>query len=437
MSGVDVCFAGNGGREHALARKIRESPGVGRIGATFANGGMIRDGVESIPFEVKKPEDVDPFLREMERRKYEFLVASTDNSVAAGLVDEGTARGFRVFGTKREPGKLESDKAFAKERMREAGIPTPPWKQFKAERYEDALAYLHDQEIPIVVKAPGLALGKGVKPSMSMAAAEIALEQIMVSRIHGQDNADAMIEKYVPGPEASGTAFAKCIQQADGKMKVQLRWLPFARDYKKAFDNDIGENTGGMGAYAPREMSFWQKRFVYRVVGQRLLNGMAAMGLPYNGILYPGLVLTRPIQVYEFNTRWGDPEAQAHVRLLKTDLFKIFESVVRPQAHIPALRWRKGFVVCVVLASEGYGSSPDFPRVPIHGLEDAEQVDNVVIYHAGTELRNGVFYTNGGRVLSVTAWGRTLEEARDQAYYAVNFISFPGMHYRTDIAAVH
>lgn len=429
---TNVCVVDGGGRGHALVWKILQSKEIGKVYAAPGNGGIGKIA-ERIPITVKTPDDVESLLREIERRDIGLTIVGSDNALAAGIVDRFRERGHQIFGPTCKAARIESDKGFAKRLMRGIGIPTPPFAQFQD--HIEALEYVKTQPFPLVIKAPGLAFGKGVYICRSLAEAEQALYAIMILKSHGADNTHAIVEEHVEGREVSVHAIS------DGRL---FRMMPLAQDYKRLFDGGLGSNTGGMGARCPIKWVSRRERYgITTKIVWRLLRSMRIRGTPFAGFLYPGLMMTaQGPMVLEFNARLGDPEAQVLMRLLKTDLLSIIMAAQTKQLHLQPIRWRKGFAVCVVLASEGYPQADEqlqshgYPRCLIEGLEEASKVEGVEIFHAGTEYdERGQCFTAGGRVLSVTAYGKTLELARDRAYEAVNWIHFKGMHYRTDIAA--
>jgi phosphoribosylamine--glycine ligase len=345
--------------------------------------------------------------------------------LAAGLVDAFQVCGFPIFGPTRAAAQIESSKAFAKRIMFDAGVPTAACRI--CSNYDDARSYVREHGAPIVVKASGLALGKGAYVCKTIQEAEVALNELMVRRVHGDAGDTVILEDFLEGPEISGHAFC------DG---TSFSLFPSAQDHKPALDGDLGKNTGGMGTLAPVP---WVSEDTMQQVGKRIVSPILAhlfiSSTPFVGCLYPGLKVTpNGLAVLEFNARPGDPEIQSYMRLLKTDLFDIVEACVQGKLSQLKVEWSPGVAVCIVLASGGY---PDAYKkgLPISGIQEAEKVPGVVVFHAGTTMSDGALKTSGGRVLGVTAVGPDLAVARDLAYAAVERISFEGKQFRRDIGA--
>ena len=417
-----VLVVGSGGREHALTWKLTQSPQVEQVYIAPGNGGTTALG-RNVPLEVT---DVPALVDFAQREDIGLTVVGPEAPLVAGLVDALQAAGRRAFGPTASAALLEGSKAFAKRFMVEEGIPTAPASIF--DDYQAALAYLRRQRAPVVVKADGLAAGKGVFVCASLTEAEQALQLIMVERAFGAAGDLVLIEECLSGEEASFLAFS------DGHTVVPM---PVARDYKRIGDNDTGPNTGGMGGYAPS--SFVSPELIAEVqrrVLQPTVDGMRRRGIPYVGVLYAGLMLTETgPRVLEFNCRFGDPETQVLLPLLETDLVNIFEACVAGRLADLAIQWRDAHTVSVVMASGGYPGAYAADK-PITGIPAAARLPDVVVFHAGTRGRpDGAIATNGGRVLAVTASGPTLDAARDRAYAAVDEIAFDGAQYRRDIAA--
>ena len=418
--GTNVLVIGSGGREHALAWKLAQSPRIGKLFVAPGNGGTRQVG-ENIAIDAT---DIDGLIQFAEKNEVGLTVVGPDDPLALGVVDAFQARGLRIFGPTRAAAEIELSKAFAKNLMREAGIPTATFKIFS--EYNKALAYVRERGAPIVVKASGLALGKGVRVCKTIAQAEIALTEIMLDHIHKDAGNEVVIEEFLDDQEISVHAFC------DGKTFVLL---PSAQDHKPIRDGDEGKNTGGMGTIAPVP---WVSADTLQTLGEQVvrptLDALAKRGRQFTGLLYPGLKMTsNGPKVLEFNTRFGDPETQSYMRLLKTDLLDILEACVDGTLSELAIEWHSGFAVCIVIASGGY---PDEYKkgLLIRGIANAERVPNVVVFHAGTSF-DGEFKTSGGRVLGVTATGDTLRNALDRAYEATQLIEFEGMQYRRDIGA--
>lgn len=411
---------GSGGREHALAWKLSQSSRIGKLFVAPGNGGT-RQVAENVGIGAT---DIDGLVQFATSNEIGLTVVGPDDPLALGVVDAFRARGLRIFGPTRAAAEIESSKAFAKNLMSEAGIPTATFQIFS--EYDKALAYVRERGAPIVVKASGLALGKGVYVCKTLAQAEAALAEIMLDNVHKDAGKEVVVEEFLNGQEVSIHAFC------DGKTHVLL---PPAQDHKPIRDNDEGKNTGGMGTIAPVS---WVSATALRDIDERIvrptLRALAERGRQFSGLIYPGLKMTTSgPKVLEFNARFGDPETQSYMRLLKTDLLDILEACVDGTLAELAIEWHSGFAACIVIASGGY---PDEYKkgLPLRGVADAERVPDVVVFHAGT-IFDGELKTSGGRVLGVTAIGDTLRDALDRAYEAAKLIEFEGKQYRSDIGA--
>ncbi|KKW08668.1 MAG: Phosphoribosylamine-glycine ligase [Candidatus Kaiserbacteria bacterium GW2011_GWA2_49_19] len=418
---TDVLIVGGGGREHALAWKLKQSPSIGKLYIAPGNGGTRLVG-ENVPIEAIDFENLANFAEE---KKISLTVIGPDNPLAEGIVDLFRLRGLRVWGPTKAAAHIEGSKAFAKNLMREAGVPTAEFEIFS--NHDDALAYVRELGAPIVIKASGLSLGKGVYVCMTLAEAESALEEIMVQHVFKKSGDEVVIEEYLDGQEISIHALA------DGKDFVLF---PPSQDHKQVGENDTGKNTGGMGAIAPVP---WVGAEALKDIETRVvrptLGALAEHGAPFSGILYPGLKMSsQGPKVLEFNARFGDPECQVYMRLLKTDLLDILEASADGKLAGTKIEWNTGFAVNIVLASGGY---PDAYKkgFPVTGIEGADKVPGVVIFHAGIAIQGGNLVTSGGRVLGVSAVGDTLKIALDRAYEAVELINFEGKYFRRDIGA--
>lgn len=416
---TDILVVGSGGREHALAWKLKQSPKVGTIYIAPGNGGTRLVG-ENVPIAATDFEQLSTFAAQ---KGIGLTVVGPDDPLALGIVDHFQSRGLRIWGPSKAAAQIESSKAFAKQLMKEAKIPTAAFETHT--EYNKAIAYLRRVGAPIVVKASGLALGKGVYVCKTMEEAEVALKEVMIDKVHKDAGNEVVIEEYLDGVEIS--VHALC----DG---VNYRLFPTSQDHKPALDGDMGKNTGGMGTIAPVP---WVTSEIMTSVEQHVLRPaletMAARGTPFLGLLYPGIkVTTKGIKVLEFNARFGDPETQVYMRLLKNDLYDLLESCLEGTIGDQHLEWTHGYAANIVLASGGY---PDaYERgLPIQGVERAEENNEIVVFHAGTSWTGEGFKTNGGRVLGVCAIGSPLKQALDTAYEAVGKISFQGMQYRKDI----
>ena len=417
---VDVLLIGSGGREHALAWKLKQSPRLGKLYTAPGNGGTRLVG-ENVPIGVMEFEKLALFAEE---KKIGLTICSVDDPLAGGVVDLFKSRGLRIWGPTKAAAQIESSKAFSKQLMREAGIPTADFAVFT--NHDEALRYVHDHGAPIVIKASGLALGKGVAVCHTLTEAELALKEIMLDRVFKDSGTKVVIEQYLEGEEVSIHALS------DGNT---YKMFPVSQDHKTKGEGDTGKNTGGMGTIAPVP---WVSQEMMADIEQRIvqptLEALNKRGSPYTGILYPGLkMLGDGPKVLEYNARFGDPECQVYMRLLKSDILDLFEACVDQSLDRQNIEWNSGFAVNVVVASGGY---PDEYKkeFPITGIEEAEKLSGVVVFHAGTTF-GGTLKTSGGRVLGVSAVGVTLKEALDRAYEAVERIHFEGMYFRRDIGA--
>ncbi len=416
-----ILVIGSGGREHALVWKLAQSPQVEHIYTAPGNAGTALLA-ENVPIAATDIPALVAFARE---HRIDLTVVGPEAPLVAGLVDAFADAGLRAFGPSAAAARIEGSKAFAKRFMLEEGIPTSPAEIFS--RYEDALAYLRRQQAPIVVKASGLAAGKGVIVCQTLEEAENALDLIMRKRAFGAAGDEVLIEEYLEGQEASLLAFS------DGTTVVPM--VP-ARDYKRVGDGDRGPNTGGMGGYAPS--IHLTPEHVDQAMARILRPAVAGLrnrGTPYVGVLYAGLMLTpEGPKVLEFNCRFGDPETQVILPLLESDLVDILLACLEGRLSPDLVRWRKGAAATVVLAAEGY-PGPVRQGDPIFGLEEAATVPECIVFHAGTQRRGEQVVTSGGRVLAVSAVGPDLPVAIERAYQAAGRIRFAGMHYRRDIGA--
>jgi phosphoribosylamine--glycine ligase len=416
-----VLVVGSGGREHALAWALSRSPVVSALHVAPGNAGT-QTIATNVPISA---EDVTALREHCRREDYDLVVVGPEAPLAAGLTDLLLDDGLRVFGPQRQCAQIEASKAFSKDFMVAHGIPTAPYATFTD--YEQARHYLNQHGAPIVIKASGLAAGKGVIVCQTLSEAQAALDTIMRQRAFGAAGDLVVLEDCLTGQEASVLAFA------DGETVVPM---VVAQDHKAAYDGDRGPNTGGMGCYAPADLV--DEAMVDRVVAEVLqpaVDGMRADGCRYVGVLYAGLMLQDDdFQVLEFNCRFGDPETQVILPLLETDLAEIMEACVDWRLAEVEVRWSRQHAVCVVMASGGYPGSYA-KGLPIEGLDEAAAQANTMIFHAGTRLDDGRVLTAGGRVLGVTAWDDTLALAKDRAYEAVGRIHWPDAIYRTDIGA--
>ena len=415
---MKILVIGSGGREHALVWKLKQSPRVTEIFCAPGNGG-ISQIAECVPLKIFDHDALVSFAKE---RGIGLTVVGPDDALAAGIVDRFEREGLRIFGPTQSAARLESSKVFAKEFMLRHGIPTAASGQFS--NADEARAFAATMSAPIVVKASGLALGKGVIIAETHAEADEAIREIMEERKFGDAGAEVVIEEFLVGEECSIHALV------DG---CSYLLFPSAQDHKRALDGDRGLNTGGMGTFSPasKVLPPALEQRVRTEVLDRFIAGLKADGLDYRGMLFPGLMITREgIKVLEFNCRFGDPETQVLLTRLDGDLLDLLEATIDQHLDSATADWRPEAAVCVILASGGYPGSYESGK-RISGLEKSD----ATIFHAGTKCDGGDFLTAGGRVLGVTALAPTLAEAKMRAYAAVAGIHFEGMQFRSDIAA--
>jgi phosphoribosylamine---glycine ligase len=426
---MKVLVIGSGGREHAMVWKLAQSPHIARMWCAPGNAGIAQerlarsgDQVQCVPLGA---EDL-PALRDFAQAgKVDLTVVGPDNPLALGIVDLWQAAGMRIWGPNRAAAQFEASKVFSQRFMEQHGIPTARAATFssavEASRFAAALGGR------CAVKADGLALGKGVLICRDMAQADRAIEEVLVKRTFGGAGDQIVIQELLEGMEIS--LHALC----DGRT---ARLFPTAQDHKRALDGDAGPNTGGMGAYSPTP--FLDAAELAAVGGSILdpwLRGCVAEGIDFRGVLYPGVMLTKTgARVLEFNARFGDPETQVYLTRLENDLLELLEACVSGNLARIEMKWNPMASVCVVMASGGYPGSYVKGK-PIRGLEQAAQLANVKVFHAGTSMAGDQLVTSGGRVLGVTAWAKDLQSAQAAAYAAVERIQFEGAHYRRDIAA--
>ena len=420
---MKILVIGSGGREHTIVWKLKESPKVRAVFCAPGNAGISRVA-RCVPVSPGDSTAVIDFVR---KERIDYVVIGPETPLAAGLTDALRAAGIGVLGPSQEAAQLESSKVFAKDFMARHGIPTAQYATYQDPQI--AMAYLNSDEAryPIVVKADGLAAGKGVVVARSAAEAREAVQRIMVYREFGSSGNRIIVEECLEGIEASYIVFT------DGDTILPA---VAARDHKAAYDNDAGPNTGGMGAYSTDDILGPElERDVLKRIIRPVIEGMKDEGLPFSGILYAGLMLTsRGPQVLEFNVRMGDPECQVILPRLHSDFSELCGALCQGRLKSYKASWNSGAAVCVVLASGGYPGSYAKGKV-ITGLEMAEEDRRVAVFHAGTKLEGDKFVTDGGRVLGVTAVDQDLASTMMLAYEAVNKIHFEGMHYRRDIGA--
>jgi phosphoribosylamine--glycine ligase len=417
---MKILVIGSGGREHALAWKLKQSPGVDRMFCAPGNAGTAEIG-ENVAISVK---DLAALVRFARENRVDLSVVGPDDLLAAGIVDLFVAEGLRVFGPTKAAARIESSKIFAKELMHQQGIPTAQAGTF--ERSDDALRFCDQLGFPIVIKANGLALGKGVVIASDVALARSTIDDMMNQGRFGEAGRRVVIEEFLRGTECSLHALV------DGR---NYRLLESARDHKRAFDGDVGPNTGGMGAFSPANNwnSKQQSQFEEKIM-RPVLHGLLAEGITFCGLLYPGLMITADgARVLEFNCRFGDPETQAILPRMKSDLLPLLEATIDERIGNCSIEWDQRPAVSVVLASGGYPNKYETGKI-ISGLDEAAKLESVQIFHAGTSRVRDELVTAGGRVLAVTALGPTVEAARARAYDAVSRIHFENCHYRRDVA---
>ncbi len=417
---MKILVVGSGGREHALAWKLAGSPRVREVFCAPGNAGTSALGENiSIPLA-----DLPALARFAKENRIDLTVIGPDDALAAGMADLFEREGLRVFGPTKAAAQLESSKIFAKELMREAQIPTAAFGAF--ERSADALEFAQGLTCPLVIKADGLALGKGVTIAQTPEEAAAAIHEMMDADRFGAAGRRVVVEEFLRGAECSVHAL---VSGAD------FRMLASARDHKRAHDGDAGPNTGGMGAVSPAEMwSEATQETIERDILRPLLQRLTSSGLRFRGLLFPGLMMTADgPSVLEFNCRFGDPETQAILPRLRSDLLDLLEATIDGTLDRAVIEWDPRPAVTVVMASGGYPGKYETGHV-IEGLEAGAALPDVQIFHAGTRRENGAIVTAGGRVLAVTALGANVAAARARAYEAVGRIHFAGAHYRRDIA---
>jgi len=417
---MDVLLIGSGGREHAIAWKLAQSKNLGKLYIAPGNPGTAACG-GNIPISVS---DTDKLLDFAKQNNIALVVVGPEDPLAAGVVDAFEAAGIKAFGPTAGAAQLEADKAFAKQLIRSSAISSAEGQVF--ERFDDAKAYIASRDEPVVIKAAGLAKGKGVFVCDDPADGILAAEKIMCDRIFGSAGDRIVVEDKLLGEEASILAFV------DGR---NIYVMESSQDHKPIGDGDTGPNTGGMGAYSPAPVV--TEALLDRITREILVpvvDGMNRNDTPYKGVLYAGIMVTAGgPRVLEFNVRFGDPETQPILMRLKSDLLEIMLAVCDGRLDEVTLQWDPRPAVCVVIASGGYPGEYEKGKI-ITGIAQAEKLEDVVVFHAGTAAKNASLVTNGGRVLGVTAVGQTIGDAKAKAYEAVDKIKFDGAYYRRDIA---
>lgn len=417
---MKILVIGGGGREHALVWKLNQSPLIDEIFCAPGNGG-ISEIAECIDI---KPENIGEIVKFVQNNRIDFTIVGPEIPLALGLVNELPKN--KAFGPTKEAATIESDKAFAKEVMNTMSVPTAEFKIFKDK--DIALSYLDSVKFPVVIKASGLAAGKGVIIAENKNEAIETIEKIMEKKIFGASGNTIVIEEYLEGEEVSVLAFT------DGKDFVPL--LP-SQDHKKLYDGDEGPNTGGMGAYSP--VPFLNENDIGKIIEkifEPTVYGLKKQGAEYKGVLYAGLILTEEgPKVLEFNCRFGDPETQPILTLLESDLMEPILATIEGNLKSISLKWKDKFATCVVLASGGYPGKYEKNKE----ISRLDKIENAIIFHSGTRLVTSHqspvtrFYTNGGRVLGITSVGDTLKDSIDTVYKEIKKIDFDGMYYRKDI----
>ena len=418
---MKVLVLGGGGREHALVWKLRQSSRISQLYCAPGNGGIAQEA-ECLPADLK---DLNSIVSLATRLAPDLTVVGPELPLTLGVVDEFTRRGWPVFGPTQAAARLESSKSFAKEFLQRHRIPTAHFAICDSiDQVRSALSHFH---APVVVKADGLAAGKGVVIAKTKEEAASLAVEMLSGRMVGDAGSRLVLEECLKGDELSFLVFS------DGERVVPL---VAAQDHKRVGDGDTGPNTGGMGAYSTADIVDEQMRdWLVHHIAQPVVTGMKAEGAEFKGVLYCGLMMTaRGPMVLEFNCRFGDPEAQPILMRLESDLVEALEASISGRVSEGDFRWSPDASVCVVMASGGYPGTFAVGK-RIDGLDDAADVEGVKVFHAGTSKRDGAFYTSGGRVLGVTARARDLETALDRAYAACAKISFEGAHYRKDIGA--
>ena len=416
---MKVLIVGSGGREHAIAWKVAQSPRVEKIYCAPGNAG-IEEYAQCVDIGAMEFEKLAAFAKE---EQIDLTVIGMDDPLVGGVVDVFEREGLRVFGPRKNAAVLEGSKAFSKDLMKKYGIPTAAYENFTDPK--EALAYLETAKFPIVLKADGLALGKGVLICQDLEEAKAGVREIMEDKKFGSAGNTMVIEEFMTGREVSVLSFV------DGKT---IKTMTSAQDHKRAMDGDQGLNTGGMGTFSPSpfytpEVDAFCREHIY----QPTVDAMAKEGRPFKGVIFFGLMLTEDgPKVLEYNARFGDPEAQVVLPRMKNDIVDVFEACIDGTLDQVDLQFEDNAAVCVVLASEGYPVSYE-KGYPIRGLENFKDRDGYYVFHAGTKKKDGQIVTNGGRVLGVVAKGEELKKARANAYEAIKLVEFDNKYYRHDI----
>ena len=416
---MKILVVGGGGREHALVWKIVQSPKVSKVYCAPGNAG-ISEQATLVPIQAN---DLNGLLEFALKEKIDLTVVGPEDPLTRGIVDLFESKGLLIFGANKKAAEIEGSKAFAKEMMKKYRIPTGFYEIF--DNRDEAVRYIRNQGAPIVVKADGLAAGKGVIVCKTVEEAIHSVDQIMVEKMFGNAGNRVVVEEYLVGEEASYIAFT------DGKTILPLA---SSQDHKAILDGDQGPNTGGMGAYSPAPVVTDEvhEKIIEKIL-RPIIYGMGEEGRPYQGVLYAGLMIHEGHpKVLEFNARFGDPETQPALMRMKGDLVPILEACMQGTLSHHKIEWDNRAAVCVVLASQGYPGDYEKGKI-IEGLKEVSQMEKVFVFHAGTILKDGRVLTNGGRVLGVTGLGEDISRAIERTYQAVKKISWEGVYYRTDI----
>lgn len=418
---MNILVIGSGGREHTLVWKLKQSSKVDKIYCAPGNGGIV-EIAECVPIGVMEFEKLISFAKS---NNIALTVVGPEDPLCGGIVDEFEKHGLSIFGPNRKGAGLEGNKVFAKNLMTKYGIPTANYAEFDNSR--DALEYLQKTGVPIVIKAYGNAMGKGVSVCYTLEEAKSFVHRCLDKNEFGEAGKRIIIEECLVGEEASVLAFT------DGKSVLQME---SAQDHKPVFDGDRGPNTGGMGAYSPAPVVTPEiSKRVYNEILVPVVRALSSEGIKYKGVIYAGLMINKDsIKVLEFNARFGDPEAQALLPRLDNDLIEIIEAIIAERLNTIKLKWSKQSSVAVVLASGGYPGNYEKGKI-ISGLDKASSFSQTIIFHAGTKKQNSDIVTSGGRVIAVTSLADTLDDAISTAYKAASMIYFDGVYYRKDIGA--
>ncbi len=416
---MKVLVVGGGGREHTIIWKIAQSEKVDKIYAAPGNGG-ISELAECVPV---KATDIDGVVKFAKEKALDLVMVAPDDPLVLGMVDALEAEGIRTFGPRANAAIIEGSKVFSKNLMKKYNIPTAAYEVF--DNSADAINYVKAGSFPTVIKAEGLALGKGVIIAQNFDEAKEAIEDMMENKKFGDSGSRVVVEEFLTGPEVSVLAFT------DGKTVVPM---VSAQDHKRAYDNDEGLNTGGMGTFSPSRLYNAEKaEECMKNIFIPTIEAMNKEGRTFKGVIYFGLMMTdKGVKVIEYNARFGDPETQVVLPRLKTDFVEIMEAVIDERLSDINIEWEDNAAVCVVMASGGYPVSYK-SGYEISGLDEVKKHDDLTVFHAGTKLEDGKFYTAGGRVLGITAVAADLDSAITRAYEGVQMVNFEDVHYRRDI----